>query len=139
VFIREIPCPHFFDISKTIEYYIQKILGKKVFECRESGRINPAFDFLPTPFHPNKAGPAKLLYMMGYRRSHDSEILAEFPDTGTAFLTCGGVDTCHRSRLTARNQAHENLQPIRVGESLKHFGKFFNMFITIVRHISKYS
>ena len=77
--------------------------------------------------------------MVGNRRGYNIQILTEFTDTGASRLAGTGIDTGDRSRQAARGQAHENFQAVRVGEGLEHFGKFFDIFISIIRHISKYN
>ena len=114
-------------------------LLKKVAQGGQGLRINPAFHFLPAPLHADETSPTQLLDMMTYRWSHNSQVLSELSDTGATFVTGGTVNAGNRSRLTAGSQPHKYFQSIRVGERLEHFGKFIDIIITMVRHVSKYN
>jgi len=129
------------NIRKVSKYFFKKKVddcsGEKTFQSFQGLRINPALHFLPPPLHANQPGLSKLLDVMGNRRGYNFQILTEFTHTGASRLPCTGINTGDRSRQAAGGQAHENFQAVRVGKGLEHLGKFFNVFISTVRHISK--
>ncbi len=131
-----------FDSSNTFEYISQKKLllqrlVKKPRQATKHYRINPAFDFLTAPFHPNETGSMELLDMVRHRRRDDLEIPPQISYTGAD--TGFSIKAPNGSGHATGSEVQEHTKPIGVRQSLENIGKVLYLIISIVRHISKYN
>ena len=99
---------------KSLKKIKPRNLREKALQVRYGLRVNPTLDSLPPPFHANEACLAKFFHMMRDRGSHDVEVLAELPDTGTSLRRRVGADAGDRARLAAGDQAHKKSQAVRI-------------------------
>ena len=83
-------------------------------------RIDPAGNVLPLAFYFDQPGPVELLDVVGNRRRHDAQVLAQLTYKRTRLCReCGATGF----RAAAVQQAEEDLHPVRVGKRPEQLGE----------------
>ena len=70
-------------------------------------------------FHADEPGPPEFLEVMGNGGGVDLQVLAQFTDA----LPPGRLRTAFSPRGTAGNQAHKDVQPVRIRQGLEDLGE----------------
>ncbi len=115
-----------------------RYLWEKIFQARQGFRFDPAFYFLPSAFHVNKAGPSKFLNMVRNSGSRDSEVLAQIAHASASLRVAEIINRGVNPGLTTREETHKYSEPVRIGQRLEHLGELIYIFIKTLRHNSKY-
>jgi hypothetical protein len=85
---------------------------KKPRQATKHYRINPAFDSLTAPFHPNETGSMEFLDMVGHCRRDDFQIAAQISHTGAD--TGFSIKAPNGSGHATGSEMQEHAKPIGV-------------------------
>jgi hypothetical protein len=96
--------------------------------------VHTAFNLLPLTSGADQTGVFEFLYVMGHCGRRDVHLFAQIADKRSAVA----IKHADGSRRAAGCQLLKYFKAIGIRQRLENIGEFFQFFIFIVRHISKY-